>query len=182
MKQSSIRRPLSIGAAGFCFALCALLAISWLASSRWTMFFMAAQFGDSIMLKSGTFSYSWTSPELRTRLSTRFNEPLKPRWEWHFTERKAPIEWWTAFYVSTATGRRAFTLPLWIPFVLFAAGATFFYLSARRTSKSGCCTTCGYNLEGLGSRDRCPECDSPFRRAFLPLTRVIRSLCWKVPT
>ncbi|MBN8598467.1 MAG: hypothetical protein J0L78_12415 [Planctomycetes bacterium] len=168
-------------ASWFCFALCIVLATGWLASARWTMFFMAAQFGDSIMLKSGTAGYLWTSSELRLRLSQRFNEPIEPRWEWHFGERKTPIEWWPTWYVSTATGRRMVTVPLWVPLVFFAGGAAFFRWSAGREPSPGCCAKCGYNLDGLGSRDRCPECDSPFTRAYRTLSRLARRVCFGVP-
>lgn len=175
MKQSSKRRRrLSLGATWLCLALCALLAISWLASSRWTMFFMASQFGDSIMLKSGTFSYSWTSAELRNRLSTRFNEPLAPRWEWHLSERKSPIEWWTAFYVSTATGRCAITLPLWIPFALFATSGALLFFSRARKRQPNSCLSCGYDLTGAPAASPCPECAAPRPTSFV--TRALNSL------
>ena len=56
-----------------------------------------------------------------------------------------------------------FTLPLWIPTVLF--GAYPLYVLAplhrrRKRKKLGLCLKCGYDLRA--SEDRCPECGESF--------------------
>lgn len=140
-----------------CLFLCLATSVAWLASSRWTMFFMA-QFGDSYDLKAGCISHSWTSRPLREQLSARFKEPLELSWEWHRSPRKVPMEWWNPFYASTAKGRAMIILPLWIPFLLFAASSGMFYRLSRRGARLGCCTACGYDLRGLTPASRCPEC------------------------
>ena len=51
-------------------------------------------------------------------------------------------------------------VPLWIPFLLFAAYPTLAFirgpLRRYRRRKRGLCVTCGYDLRG--SPKRCPEC------------------------
>ena len=53
------------------------------------------------------------------------------------------------------------TVPLWMPFVLFAAYPALAFIRGPvrrwRRRKRGLCTHCGYNLTGL-TEPRCPEC------------------------
>ena len=59
-----------------------------------------------------------------------------------------------------------FSIPLWIPTVLF--GSTFAYRALpihrrRKRKKLGLCQKCGYNLKGL-TELRCPECGEAFEK------------------
>lgn len=154
-----------------CLALSLATSIAWLASARWTMFFIA-QFGDSYDLKAGCISHSWTSQPLREKLSAKFNEPMELSWEWHLAPRKVPMEWFNPFYITRPTGRSMIILPLWIPFFLFAGLAGAFYWLCPRFVHPGCCNTCGYNLSGLAPSSPCPECASNQNFAAIVVARV----------
>ena len=49
------------------------------------------------------------------------------------------------------------TVPLWMPFVVFAAPTAVLWCQDRRRIPAGCCLRCGYDLTGNVSA-RCPEC------------------------
>ncbi len=53
-----------------------------------------------------------------------------------------------------------FRLPIWIPFVLFVAGAAVLHRFSRAIGRAGTCSVCDYNLTGNVS-GRCPECGCP---------------------
>lgn len=156
-----------------CLALCLATSVAWIASARWTMFFMA-QFGDSVSLRAGAVSYLWTSTPLRERLAARHKEPLELDWQWYRSPRQIPMEWWTPFYSSTPTGRAIIALPLWIPFILFSGAGGAFYWLTRRMPAPGCCHRCGYCLSGLAPSRPCPECASKQSLASLIIGRVQR--------
>lgn len=66
----------------------------------------------------------------------------------------------------SSLGRRMFIVrvPLWAPFLLFAAYPALALvgpLRCRRRQKRGLCVKCGYALTGL-TEPRCPECGKPF--------------------
>lgn len=52
---------------------------------------------------------------------------------------------------------KAIVLPLWIPFFLIGIPTALLWRIDRRRTRSGRCTTCGYDLTGNVS-GRCPEC------------------------
>ena len=54
------------------------------------------------------------------------------------------------------------TLPLWLPFLIFALPTAILWYRDRRLHRraTGQCETCGYNLTGNVS-NKCPECGTP---------------------
>ena len=61
------------------------------------------------------------------------------------------------------SGSLWFSLPLWIPTLLFAAYPAYRLLPfhrRRKRKKLGLCVKCGYDLRG--SKERCPECGNEF--------------------
>ena len=48
-------------------------------------------------------------------------------------------------------------LPLWLPFGIFGVPTALLWISGRRHTPPGLCSSCGYNLTGANHR-RCPEC------------------------
>ena len=68
-------------------------------------------------------------------------------------------------YLLTTSGPKygSCRIPLWIPAFMF--GSSFLIVTRpirrrRKRKKLGLCLKCGYDLRA--SRDRCPECGSPF--------------------
>lgn len=53
-----------------------------------------------------------------------------------------------------------FTVPLWMPLVLFTLPTAFFWSRDRRCVSKGHCRNCGYSLTGNTS-GTCPECGTP---------------------
>ena len=49
-------------------------------------------------------------------------------------------------------------LPLWIPLLGFAGIGLLFLRTLRREPKPGCCSRCGYDLQGIPAHSPCPEC------------------------
>jgi len=49
-------------------------------------------------------------------------------------------------------------VPLWMPFLACAAPSALMWDRWRRRKKAGCCPNCGYDLAGLLSQSKCPEC------------------------
>lgn len=178
--RTSITKRLPRGVLCLAIVLGVLSGSLWLASTRWTVFVMAAQFGDSVALKSGGLSYSWTSAKLRARLSTQFNEPLEPRWEWHLGGRSTPMEWMPV-HVASPTGRQLISIPLWMPLV-FAFGFAAIHWRLNAKPMPGCCTKCGYSLSGLPAPSPCPECGKRSLRAlFQQAQRLARQKLAKSP-
>lgn len=68
-----------------------VMLVAWGLSARWTMFFLA-QFGDTISLRAGAAAYLWTPPKLREKHVVQFKVARELQWEWHFSERKVPME------------------------------------------------------------------------------------------
>ncbi len=52
------------------------------------------------------------------------------------------------------------TLPLWLPFLIFALPTALLWYKNHRRPPAGHCQSCGYNLTGNES-NKCPECGTP---------------------
>lgn len=67
-------------------------------------------------------------------------------------------------------------LPLWIPLLGFAGLGMLILRTLAREPNPGCCSRCGYNLQGIGSKKRCPECGDSLTKLILgfALARVCR--------
>ena len=66
-------------------------------------------------------------------------------------------------HVSWTRAVKRIEIPFWIPTLLFCIlpfRSVFIGLQRRVRRAKGCCAACGYDLRA--SRDRCPECGSPF--------------------
>lgn len=163
-----------------CVLMTLLLGTAWLLSARWTMFFMA-QFGDSAALRAGTLSYLWTQEKLREKHVVQFKLPCELQWEWHRSERKIPMEWWTGFYSSSASGRQMVVVPLWMPFVLFAGAGGILLWKSRKRLPAHCCGQCGYDRRGIGKNAACPECGSQ-RTSFAVVLATLMRIVWRPRT
>ncbi len=97
--------------------------------------------------------YLYLEEKLRTRFSYRF---------WDF--RKEPFPTFIRSPVRPAS--LGVCVPLWNVCTFFCFTLYLLYLPVRRRRKRkklGLCVTCGYDLRA--SRERCPECGSPFQES-----------------
>lgn len=77
--------------------------------------------------------------------------------EMTFYRYTAPRMYWWFEYGSTGTLRWLY-VPLWVPFVLAAAGAFGAWKVRIGPGGKGRCGECGYELAGLANDAKCPEC------------------------
>lgn len=138
-------------------------SLAWLVSAIWNSFFMA-QFGDSVMLRSGGVSYLWTWDSHRAAMSTAEGWPLRLQWQWHCVPRQSPMEWWGTFYQVTPK-RGQIWIPLWPIALAGGAVAAVCWRHRRRLTRAGCCEGCGYVLAGLPNGGVCPECGEAIPKA-----------------
>lgn len=59
------------------------------------------------------------------------------------------------------------TLPLWLPFLLFALPTAYLWCTDFHRAKPGHCITCKHNMTGNDS-GKCPECGTPLKPADTP--------------
>ncbi len=84
-----------------------------------------------------------------------------------FPYSAAGLIWWVhAGSVSLRTGTSilVLTIPLWIPFLLFALPTIRLFMLDKRHHRPDCCAFCGYSLTGNTS-GTCPECGATPARA-----------------
>ncbi|HZW07099.1 MAG TPA: hypothetical protein VFF65_08235, partial [Phycisphaerales bacterium] len=100
-----------------------------------------------------------------------FSTPQPATWLWRTVPpERDPLLWPKPESIDLAvvcctyypsSGTRSIAVVLWpIPPLLVACSALLLRsgILARRRSKAGCCTACGYDLTGLGAGAACPEC------------------------
>ena len=133
-----------------------LLSVGLLAASVWGVGYQCRPLNPTEVLSvdtfNGTVQLSYEGLGIGTMLG------------WHSRGwRGIGPNWWRmpSWYVG---GRMYHILiPLWLPIVLFAAYPAYRLLPfhrRRKRKKLGLCLKCGYDLRA--SKDRCPECNTPF--------------------
>ena len=87
------------------------------------------------------------------------HDPPEGFWWGHITPSSSQ---WLPGIGHAESGSLWFSLPLWIPTLLFAAYPAYRLLPfhrRRKRKKLGLCVKCGFDLRA--SKDRCPECGLP---------------------
>ena len=77
-----------------------------------------------------------------------------------------PLLWAYPQQFGSTADRWLLSVPLWIPFIFFAAYPILVLIKTirrRLRRKPGHCSNCGYDLTGL-PEPKCPECGTEFER------------------
>lgn len=138
-RRSRRLSPIAVGL----LASAAVVAIIWIASSRWALIWQGDRFQTS--LAGGVWSYAY-SPKFRIGLGTN---------GLHFSGYRG-WRWLPSLSLPGPTGVYSAALPLWIPTI--ALGAWPAFRLARRRPGPDACPACGYSRAGLTANAPCPEC------------------------
>ena len=122
------------------------LSLSLLALVGWTTSILCFGIyvrtsGLGIVLGRGLLGYAWMA-----------NRASQSWWLFH-RNREGP---WLAWLIEFFPGGDC-SVPLWIPFLLFAIPTAILFWRDRRRLPLHCCQKCGYSLTGNVS-GVCPEC------------------------
>lgn len=82
--------------------------------------------------------------------------PIHSTYGWKVYDRDLPMQWW-----QWEVSWHRLVTPIWFWVVLAAALVGLGIWRERRNSRPGLCRKCGYDLAGLKSGQRCPECSHP---------------------
>jgi len=129
-------------------SLGAVLIAVWLTSAKVDVIYESTDY-SSVEVGFGVLNVQWTDGYAGTQ----------PGGRWLVRHNREPLHWWYSNLTWDYT--RRVELPLWPlaipPIVLTAWSAARGCTRARRTRT---CSVCGYDLQGLSTDARCPECSA----------------------
>ncbi len=128
-----------------CTALCALTAVPWLASAKWSLQLLTPS-GNGVSFVNGGLIFSWGDSYARLGLKWRGGVSIHDK-------LPSPFEW---NYLPTSNPRGV-EVPGWYPLAALAVPTAALWWRDRRRHAPGHCRKCGYDLTGNVS-GRCPEC------------------------
>ena len=133
-----------------CTVFCALAALPWLASAKWSLQLLTP-LGNGVTFVNGGLILSWASPY----------EPFRLTWCGGVSIRKTPPRpfEWNCLPMRSARGVE---VPGWYPLAALALPTAAFWWLGRRRRVPGHCRNCGYDLTGNVS-GRCSECGTAIR-------------------
>ena len=172
-------------------ALSLLLAVVWIGSTRFHVGHRGTPFYFSAQVADGALQLMWLPPSPDGSRSGFGN----PGWDAANAGRFG-LTWLPR--VDLRGGTHGLTIPLYIP--LLCTGFASFLLW-RRSARPlrGLCARCGYDLRGMATGSRCPECGHsrwmtrvwhvlargfrgrPLRRMWVASGRAVRSAICGVP-
>jgi hypothetical protein len=109
------------------------------------------------MFGAGEVVFSSNSATPR-EIRTEFWGP-KPL-DWGYTVQADKGRFAYGIRMPNWNGLKWIRMPLWLPFIVFAAPTTYLWHRDRRRIPPGHCHSCNYNLTGNTS-GICPECGTP---------------------
>jgi hypothetical protein len=136
-----------------CVGLAGIVAIVWLASGWYVVgIYRTDRLGTKmVQVNKGRLVCYSSNIVLRDDNGLRVDGRDWEGWAWRFESRHAN---------TVGVRYRMYLIPLWPAFVAAGAGAAGLWglgcwVAARN---KGRCSSCGYDLSGLGGSAACPEC------------------------